>query len=190
MDQKAKKAALHWWQSMMLSPAELKQLHVYPAPTVYKAQLRRCATPEAAMLTEGFRALWYSLPKEITEHENGCIAEQNMECWATIAAILVHVKNDTKGDIAYEAGKKGEGDKPLVSELRFGRLQNARTPEEFLRNVCRILHQIKGTVSVEQLIVDIHQWFWEHNSFKLRQAGKRIMVRWAMSYYGASSARK
>lgn len=186
----AKKAAYRWWQSMMLSPAELQPHHIPPAPTVYKARLRRCATPEAAMLTEGFKALWFSLPVEIFDQQRGDIVDRNMECWATIAAALVNVKTDTKRDIAYEAGKKEEGDKSLVSELRFRKLQNAKTPEEFLWRLRRILHQIKGKVSPEQLIDDISQWFAEHNRFIPRKADKRIAVRWAMSYYRAAAARK
>lgn len=189
MDEKAKKAAQRWWQAMMLSPAELRQLHIPPAPSVYKAQLRRCSTPEAAMLTEGFRALWYSLPEEITEQEDRILA-RNMECWATIAVALVNVKTDTKRDIAYEAGRKGEGDRSIVSELRFSQLQNAKSPEEFLRRLRRILHQIKGKASPKQLMADIDQWFREHNAFKPRKADKRIAVRWAMSYYQAAAANK
>lgn len=189
MDQQAKKAAYRWWQSMVLSPAELQQLHILPAPTVYKARLRRCATPEAAMLTEGFKALWFLLPEEITEQEKDYIAAQNMECWASIAAALVNVKTDTKRDIAYEAGKKVEGDKSVVSELRFNQLQNAQTSEEFLRRLRRILHQIKGKVSPEQLIDDIDQWVREHYSFRPRKAEKRIAVRWAMSYYRAAAGK-
>lgn len=189
MDDKAKKAALRWWQSMMLPPTELQQLQIHPAPTVYKAQLRRCDTPEAAMLTEGFKALWFSLPEDITGCDNKRILAQSMECWAAITAALVHVKTDTKRDIAYEAGRKEEGDKSAVSELRFRKLQNARTPEELLQRLRRILHQIKGKVSPAQLMDDIDRWFREQNAFKPRKADKRIAVRWAMSYYRAAAGK-
>jgi CRISPR system Cascade subunit CasB len=78
----------------------------------------------------------------------------------------------------------------FVSELRFSQLQNSKTPDEFLRRMRRILKQINGEVSVEELGNDIEQWFFEHNQFRPRKAEKRISVRWAMDYYRAATLKK
>jgi CRISPR system Cascade subunit CasB len=104
-------------------------------------------------------------------------------CW-------VHVRKDTKQKFAFQAGRKTDGDKSVVSELRFSQLQNSKTPDEFLRRMRRILKQINGEVSVEELGNDIEQWFFEHNQFRPRKAEKRISVRWAMDYYRAATLKK
>jgi len=185
MDKHSSPVVLRWWQSMMLSPAELKALHIQPAPTSHKAQLRRCESAESAMLTEGFRALWLSLDDEITSSKKQSV----IECWATIAAVLVHVKKESPKKLAEAAGSKGDSDKSVVSELRFAQLQSAKTPLEFLRRIRRIVQQVKGEVAVDKLAQDIQQWFSEHDQFYPRKADKRISVQWAMDYYRAAAGK-
>lgn len=185
MDEHMKKVVLRWWQSMFLPPSELLTKHLQAAPTAHKAQLKRCESADAAMMTEGFRSLWLQLPDEVINND----ASQHIECWATIAAILVHVKKDVDSNIATQAGKKGNGDNSLVSELRFAQLQNAKTPEDFARRMRRIVQQIKGEVSVLSLANDIQQWFVEHYQFRRRSVKNRISIRWAMDYYRAASSK-
>lgn len=172
-----------WWQCMFLSPDELKKTGMFPAPTAHRAQLKRCDSIDAAMLTEGFRKLWFSLPVEITEKAKST----EIECWATIAAALVYVKNNSTSKLAEAAGSKAGGEKSVVSELRFAQLQDAKTPDDFLRRLRRILQQIKGDISVVSLAQDIEQWFKEHNTLRPRKADKRIAVQWAMDYYRAAA---
>lgn len=186
MDNQSELALLRWWQSMFLPPVELHDKGIMPAPTANKAQLKRCESCDAAMLTEGFRSLWLSLPDGITD-TGGAVT---LECWATIAAALVHVKSNSKVKLASAAGGWGDGDKSLVSEMRFAQLQNAKTPDEFLRRLRRILQQVKGEVAVLALARDIQQWFAEHNQLQPRSADKRISVKWAMDYYRAAAGKK
>jgi CRISPR system Cascade subunit CasB len=185
VDDHSKKIVLRWWQGMNLPADQLRAKGIVPAPTAHKAQLKRCESADAAMLTEGFRSLWLSLDDDITVSGNAGV----IECWATIAAVLVHVKNDTKVKLAQAAGAKGDGDKSIVSELRFSQLQNAKTPEDFLRRVRRIVQQIKGEVAVVGLAHDIQLWFAEHGQLRPRKADKRISVQWAMDYYRAASGK-
>lgn len=183
MDDQMKNRVLRWWQSMNLPPDQLKANGIVPAPTAYKSQLKRCESLDAAMLTEGFRALWLILPEHVTSGDSA----QRIECWACIAAVLAHVKTDSANKLAQAAGAKTDGDKSVVSELRFAQLQNAKTPEYFLRRLRRIVQQLKGAVSVVKLAIDIEQWFAEHNQLRPRSADKRISVQWAMDYYRAAS---
>lgn len=187
MDHKSQQTVLRWWQGMNLPPAELKKQHIPPSPTSYRAQLRRCESVDAAMFTEGFRDLWFKLGEEIT---GGDYVDKQMEIWAVISALLVHVRKDTKQNFAFRAGRKTDSAKSVVSELRFAQLQNSKTPDEFLRRMRRILKQINGEVSVKDLSSDIFQWFFEHNQFRPRKADKRISVRWAMDYYRAAAQKK
>lgn len=180
------RAAYRWWQSMFLSADELKAFNNFPAPTVFKAQLKRCSTIDTAMLSEGFRDLWLSLPEEISSSTKPQVPEKRIETWAAIAAVLVFVKEDVKTKLACAAGQKGDGDKSIVSESRFAQLQNAQTPDEFVMRLRRILQQLGGKVSVEHLINDILQWFAEHYGLRQERSKKRLTVRWAMDYYQAA----
>lgn len=174
--------AYKWWQKMFLSADELKKYNSYPAPTSFKAQLRRCENLDAAMLSEGFRDLWLSLPEEITNEAK----PQDIEAWAGVAAALVFVKTNTETKFAAAAGTKVDGDKSIVSELRFAQLQNSKTPNEFLIRIRRILQQLDGKVSVKDLITDILRWFNEHYSFRPATANSRLAVNWGMDYYQAA----
>ena len=181
----AKEHLLRWWKSMMLSEAELKKEKIRPAPSGHKAQLKRCSSVDAAMLTEGFRNLWLSLPEEITTHARA----SDMECWATLAAALVHVKKVSGFNLATAAGKKNDSGKSVVSEMRFAQLRSANTADEFLQRLRRILKQVKETTQVIALGVDIEQWFREKYDPTPRKADKRISVRWAMEYYRAAAGK-
>lgn len=174
--------AYRWWQRMFLSAEELNKVSSYPAPTAFKAQLKRCSNLDAAMLSEGFRDLWLSLPEDITDKAK----PQTIEAWAAVAAALVFVKANSTTKLATAAGKRSDGDKSVVSELRFAQLQNAKTPDEFLIRIRRVLQQLDGQVSVQDLIADILQWFNEHYSFRPKRAANRLAVNWAMDYYQAA----
>lgn len=171
-----------WWQAMFLPAQELKSKGIMPASTSQKAQLKRCGNVDAAMLSEGFRNLWLSLPEELTAQAKA----ENIECWATIAAALVFVKTDADVNLAKAAGRKGDGDKSIVSEMRFAQLQSAKTSDDFLRRLRRILQQIEGSTSVKQLIQDISFWFKEQYGLRPNSPTNRIAVRWAMDYYQAA----
>lgn len=182
MNHDIKRVVQRWWQRMYLSPDELKKVGMIPAPSSQKAQLKRCESIDAAMLSEGFRTLWLSQPEEIIDQSHS----RDIECWATIAAALVYVKKDNDINLATAAGRKNDGDKSIVSELRFAQLQSAKTPDDFLRRLRRILQQIDGVTSVVNLATDIEQWFSEYYQFRPLRADNRIAVKWAMEYYQAA----
>lgn len=178
---------MRWWESMFLSLSELKEKEIPPAPTLYKAQLKRCQYIDTVTLAEGFRALWLSLPerdpeKNVTEEAK----QKNITLWAMIAVTLVYVKVNTTTNLATAAGTKTENDKPIVSTLRFAQLQAAKTPDEFIMRLRRILQQLNGQVSVLSLANDIEQWMEEHHQSRPHRASKRLSVRWAMDYYKAA----
>lgn len=183
--QRGVSTALRWWKSMYASASELKKEGFQAAPTAWKAELKRAESIDAVLLTQGFRALWLSLSSEITEGHEKQVGE-NMLCWAAVAGALVCVSENHTESFAKLAGKKADGDKPVVSEMRFAQLQQAQTPDEFLRRMRRILKQLKGKASVTQLAKDTCIWYQELTSNYPRQADKRIAVRWAMDYYQAN----
>jgi CRISPR system Cascade subunit CasB len=187
-----------WWQSIFLSERELKEKNLLRAPTSFKAQLKRCQSADEAMLLEGFRALWASLLEhglnEELEHISPVKQSHILEAWATVAVILVHIKQDNNEKLAVQAGKKQDkqghaSDKSIVSELRFAKLQNAVTPNDFLTRMRRMVQQLEGKVSPTKVAADILQWFDEFYAFQPRKADKRISVQWAMDYYRSASVK-
>ncbi|MGO4999137.1 type I-E CRISPR-associated protein Cse2/CasB [Oceanisphaera sp. W20_SRM_FM3] len=175
---------MRWWQAMMLSEQELAKLNIRPAPTVFRAELKRAQTPEAVLMTQGFRALWLSLPEQARQRRESMLA------WAALAGILSHVKQqDNSRNFAAGLGQVDEKTgKPKVSELRFQQLQGARTPDDFYRRLHRLIKQVNGQSRVSSLAKGVLDWFAEHNGRTPLRADKKIAVRWAMDYYQAAAS--
>lgn len=183
MDDASIKAAMNWWRAISQPIDQLKANGLYPAPSAYKATIKRCDSLDGIMLTEGFRSLWLSLPDDVIKSVN-----KNIERWALIAGVLVYVKDGKSENIAKSAGTKKEGsDKSIVSELRFSQLQSAKTAEDFYRRLRRILQQLDGKVSPESLMKDVDTWFREQDDFYPRKPENRLAVQWAMDYYRAAA---
>ncbi len=175
---------LHWWQTMVLPPNELEAMGRKPAPTVYRAELKRAESPEAVLLTQGFRALWLSLPGSVRDKKSPWMPL----AWATIAASLSHVRHwpdeNPNQSFANSLGRIDPNtDKPRVSELRFQQLQSASSPEDFFRRLRRLLKLMGGRSNPLSLASDTLSWFAEHHQLSPRKADKRIALRWAMDYY-------
>ena len=174
------KILLRWWQSLMLSEQELKNSdgYVRPAPSGEKAKLKRASSVEAVMMQDAFRSLWLQLPEDTTKRT------EDLERWAVIATVLMYVSPGHVDNLAKAAGHKQEiSGKSIVSEMRFSQLQAAKTPNELLRTLRRLLQLIKGKTDPLLLANDIDQWFYEYNQSYPRQVKDRIAVRWAMDYY-------
>ena len=45
-----------WWQSLVLSEAELKEKHLLSAPSGHKAKLKRAESVDAVLMQEAFRS--------------------------------------------------------------------------------------------------------------------------------------
>lgn len=166
----------YWWQQMTL-PAE--QLKGVKAPSRYRAELRRCSSADAAMLTEGFRALWLSLPESVRQHKT-----YSIEAWATVAAVLAHITEARSGSFGSSLGQwDSKTDKAVVSELRLQQLQGSRSSQDFFRRLHRLVKQLGGKANPKMLTQDILDWFDEHYSPQPRQADKRVAVRWALDYF-------
>lgn len=171
-----------WWQTMNLPPAELAKAHLTPAGSANRAILRRCATLDAVCMTEGFRDLWGALAKV-----DGTRGEIPIDVAAAIAAILCHVKRDEPGrSVATAAGRLDSAGRVRVSEMRFSRLLNARSLDELVIRLRRLMPLIESAVDVALLADNIADWARQLNSKRPMKPNQRIAMRWAMEYYGAN----
>ncbi|WP_341668072.1 type I-E CRISPR-associated protein Cse2/CasB [Alcaligenes sp. SDU_A2] len=180
--------ALRWWCSMVQSRDELEKQGIRPAPTRYRAELKRCAAVDDIVLTEGFRALWFSVA-DAQEPD----ADLDVECLAVIAGVLAYVAVNGGSSVGGAAGKvdkdKSSG-KPLVSEQRFYKLLHVRSPNDLLRQLRRLAQQLGHTLPVEAVAADIVKWFDEKRRLRPGRTDQRVVVRWATDYFRAAAAAK
>lgn len=175
-----------WWQRLTLSPQELKAFtQAPPWPKGVRARLRRCASPEAAMLTEGFRHLWQELPETPHAHR-----DERLQQWACIALVLAELRDETpNATLGSRLGREKNGTgKPCMSELRFQQLLDCHSPEELVQRLRRALALIdKRDVSAVHLADNIALWWREHRGRWHAEPSKRLGFVWANDYFGELS---
>lgn len=174
--------AWRWWRSMTDSHDALVKQGITPAPTKFRAELKRCSSVDDIVLTEGFRALWFSV---LDEEKNE--RAMDMECLAVIAGVLVYVSEDHGKSLGFAAGNTASN-KPAVSQQRMYKLLQVRTVSELLRQLRRLALQLGKTLPVKILVADIVQWFDEKNRPRPGRTDQRVVVRWAMDYFQAAGA--
>jgi CRISPR system Cascade subunit CasB len=110
-----------------------------------------------------------------------------IEVCAAIAAVLSHVKEDEVGtSIGKACGRENSSGRVPVSEIRFARLQSARTLDELVTRLRRLLPLINHSVDVAKLAMDINDWAWQKKQNRKLDPTRRIEMRWAMDYYSAT----
>lgn len=118
-----------------------------------RAELRRCATTLQVMEVAGYHALRARLlPLGLPESERAAAQ------LAVVAASLAHIKQagDRKPALAFSAGES-PGDPPPVSPLRFRQVLEARTSDELLLRLRRVLPLARGLDAI-QLAADAFHW--------------------------------
>ncbi|KMK09491.1 type I-E CRISPR-associated protein Cse2/CasB [Pluralibacter gergoviae] len=124
------KALSDWCE--MLSERNVTNNNTKINGRAWRAELRRAEPPYGAMLCEAYNDLCRRLAAVI---ELKSIDKMALSLFACVAA---HIKtNNTRHSFAAQLGEKLNDATPCVSKLRFERLLNARTPDDF----CRLLIQ-------------------------------------------------
>ena len=124
------KALSDWCE--MLSERNVTNNNTKINGRAWRAELRRAEPPYGAMLCEAYNDLCRRLAAVI---ELKPIDKMALSLFACVAA---HIKtNNIRHSFAAPRGEKLNDATPCVSKLRFERLLNARTPDDF----CRLLIQ-------------------------------------------------
>lgn len=153
-----------------------------------RASLRRSHTLSDVWLSEGFRVLVARLPSLW----NVPGREWRFCALGIVAALAAHVKTiETRQPFAAQLGQTN-GNNPVMSELRFRRLSQARTQEELFRQLRRAVQLLGGTVNLPDLAEGVFRWCAEEDAHARHAAQKRtpteyIRVRWALDYYMAGA---
>ncbi|MCG5549531.1 type I-E CRISPR-associated protein Cse2/CasB [Halorhodospira halochloris] len=154
-----------------------------PFPSGTLAVLKRATGPDDALLSEGFRRLWFALPP-------GRRNSWEMRAWGGVAVLLANVKHQDSDRLFAAAmaeerqSSSGSGSgKPVVSELRFRQLLHSRDLDEFVRRARRAVHLIDQRVDVRSLADDLLLWHREKNGRFTARPDHRLAVRWADAYF-------
>ncbi len=123
-----------------------------------RAELRRCANTLQVMEVTGFhhlhaRLLPLGLASKTQEDTEGAAARL-----AVVAAVLAHFKEagERKPALAFSTGAS-PGDPPPVSPLRFRQVLEARTSDELLLRLRRVLPLARKLDPI-QLAADAFHW--------------------------------
>lgn len=178
------RALSDWYE--MLSERNVMNNHVKINGRAWRAELRRAEPPYGAMLCEAFNDLYRRLAAVI---ELKPVDKMALSLFACVAA---HIKiNNTRHSFAAQLGEKLNGTTPCVSKLRFERLLNARTPDDF----CRLLIQAVRIRSKEgcnvlsladSLLIWMREWeAREEHRPEPANPFARNRVRWTNEYLSA-----
>jgi CRISPR system Cascade subunit CasB len=174
----------HWWQRLTLSPQALAtHTKAPPWPKAMRARLKRCASAETALLSEGFRHLWQQLPEAPRVPRDA-----RLQQWACIALVLAELRDETPdAPLGSRLGQENKGTgKPRMSELRFQQLMDCHSPDELVQRLRRALALIdKRDISVVHLADNIALWWREYRGQAATQPSKRLGFVWANDYFDA-----
>lgn len=152
---------LIWWKSLEDSKGS-------------RAQLRRCASPEAAALhPETYRV-------------RPIVPWASYEAAATIAGILPHVKageNDATPIGSKLAKPLVPGGSAPFSETRFRQLLKSRDWDEFYRNLRRAVQLLRGVVNPVRVADLILAWDRESRPEHPARPGESLKFKLSEQYY-------
>lgn len=131
-----------------------------------RAMLRRCATLDDIVLSPAYQRFYRYM---LACGWPGDAREWQKDKLAAIAALAANVEFDTDTNLPYQMSEL-DGDRLLVSELRFRALLKLDTTEEVFVSLRRALPMIARKTSIIQLANDIYWW------------GDSTKKRWAYSY--------
>ncbi|QMI06377.1 type I-E CRISPR-associated protein Cse2/CasB [Citrobacter sp. RHB25-C09] len=156
-----------------------------------RASLRRSKTVNDAYIAEGFRDLL--MQTQSLWKIKG--QEWRFTALAVTAALMAQVKSlDERHSFAEQLGQK-EGNRLVMSELRFARLSAVKTPDELLRQLRRAVKLLNGKVNLISLAEDVFRWCQENNDLlnsvrRVQRPTEFIRIRWALEYYQAGDIDK
>lgn len=178
-DQETRDVIYQWWRALGGVPADSDDAAGDGAARAARAVLRRAQGPDDALLSEGFRRLWFGLPDKRR-------SQWWMPAWSCVAVVLAEVRRDEhERHFATALGQefaKG-AKKPVFSELRFRQLQQSHTHAELVLRLRRAVHMLKEQVHVLSLADGILHWHQEHAGQIDYRPAHRLAVRWADAYF-------
>lgn len=119
-----------------------------------RAMLRRCASLDEAVLSPAYQHFYrYMLgcgwPEDAADWQNDRLA--------AIAVLVALLREDDGKDLPYRMSEQ-EGERPLVSELRFRALLKIDDMDDLLTGLRRALPLLAYKTSLLRLANDVYSW--------------------------------
>lgn len=148
-----------------------------PSQVAMRAELRRADTPEAVLMTQGYKNLLFSLP-------DYWMGKDRMLALAVVAGSLAWIE-EHKPDASFAAqlaGSAGSNQAP-VSASRFSQLQKSDDINVFFKRLTRTSKLIGKKANVLSMADGVSRWCMEHQGDIPVKPSNAINVIWAMDYY-------
>lgn len=130
-----------WWQGLEEERAS-------------RAMLRRCSTLDEVSLSPAYQRFYRYM---LACHWPADAALRQNDKLAAIAGLLAHVKTDDTQRLSLKMSES-DGDKPLVSELRFRGLLKVDSTDDLFISLRRALPLVGHQASIHQLARDVYWW--------------------------------
>lgn len=120
-----------------------------------RAILRRCATLDEVVLSPAYQRVYRYLLACNAWSENA--SPRDNDKLAAIIGLLVHVKIEDSERLPRRMSDL-DGDRPLVSEMRFRNLLLMESSDDVFRGLRSALPLIKSQANIHHLAQDVYYW--------------------------------
>ncbi|MBB3101734.1 type I-E CRISPR-associated protein Cse2/CasB [Azomonas macrocytogenes] len=186
LNEAQRKWVQQWWRA--LQPREPEEAPLPPELACLKrgdrAELRRCSNTDELL---GKSATFLLADRLIAlDGEKGWLKDtpRTYEYLALIAGVLAGIKEDRRDglSLSHHLGSLPGRERPVMSELRFKRLQRSKDSADLYRQWQRAVQLAGGKADVAQLAADLFAWLHELGQSPLH-ASDSVKFRWAYDYY-------
>lgn len=182
-----------WW--MALQPRKLgdpppKDASLATFDRGTRARLRRCKDADELLSDPAALVLADRLIRNGSDRWPLVDEPDTHSHVALAAGVLVRIKRDQADGktLALHLGQPAQGsERPVMSEIRFRRLQDTRSPVELLLQWQRAVQLVEAT-DVAQLADDLLTWLAELG-LPFGRGSDSVKFRWAYDYYLAARDR-
>jgi len=155
------KRLMEWWSSLEDNRGD-------------RARLSRADAPEDLLLTAAFHRFLCSVPERWASQDHLYLS-------AMVAALLSHIRMAVPKESF--ATSLAQGDKPVMSELRFQQLLKSRTPDELFRRLIRAIRLLDRKANPLSLTQGVLRWYDEYLYGPDTNPARRLSVEWASDYF-------
>lgn len=157
-----------------------------------RAGLRRCRAPEQVLLEGAFIRLAQPLLAQEEGKQRPIFVDReggDPTPYALVAGLLAQVEDGRRDGVSLAArlGQPIEAERPLMSALRFARLQTAASEAEFYQLARRAIQLAERKADVVCLADELLAWVWEFRGNQPDKPRDRLRVRWATAYFTAAN---
>ena len=117
-----------------------------------RAELRRCASPAAVVMTPEFHRLCRKWQQWLPENRH------SLDRFAAVIGLAAQLSNAQDAGTFAKQMARPKNNGPVISELRFRRLLQQEAIDDLYPNLVRILNQLDRSANLSSLAESIFYW--------------------------------